>query len=135
MVEQYGNSIPAPGFKGPRKTGVNVEILYSTIGYTQKGVALKPGQGLLLAGTLLVQDSTSKEYIKWTGTGQPVGILRQSTETGSDAEADKYLGNVVITGMVQLRKIKAAHSGLTDTALAGAFTGSRVNTVYGYFKF
>ena len=45
---QYtGNAIPAPGnVEGPR-TGEDLEVLYSMVGYIQKGVTLKQGQGVL----------------------------------------------------------------------------------------
>ena len=59
MVGYMGNSIPAPGYNIGENV-VDEEILYSMHNYVQKGVTLKPGQGVLLAGTFLDQDPTSK---------------------------------------------------------------------------
>ena len=139
MVEQFGNSIPAPGVSPTWKTGPNIEILYSAKGWTQKGVALAPGQGTLLAGTLLVQDDATKSYKKWTGSGKANGILRQTTDTGvASAGFEKepiWNQNIVVMGMVQLPKIIRANSGATASSLEGAFGGSRADAVQGFFKF
>lgn len=129
MVDYTGNAIPAPGYaKGGHS--VDDELLYSTVGFTQKGVTLKPGQGVLLLGTLIKQDSATKQYVKTTGTDAE-GLLRQTTDTGTDAEGQAWQANIVIAGIAKLAKVTSANSGATLTSVLGA----RVNEVMGTFKF
>ena len=130
MVDQIGNSIPAPDYR-VNGTYVDDELLFSTVGYTQKGVTLKPGQGVLLLGTLLKQDAATKLYVKTTDPATAEGFLRQTTETGSDANAQKFQQNIVIAGILKYSKVVAANSGVTLANVVGA----RINTVIGSFKF
>ena len=130
MVDQIGNSIPAPDYR-VNGTYVDDELLFSTVGYTQKGVTLKPGQGVLLLGTLLKQDAATKLYVKTTDPATAEGFLRQTTETGSDANAQKFQQNIVIAGILKLAKVQSANSGV---ALANV-VGARINSVIGSFKF
>ncbi len=128
-IDQIGNSIPAPGYKtGP--TYVDDELLFSTVGFTQKGVTLKPGQGVLLLGTLIKQDPSSKMYIKATDSTAE-GLLRQTTDTGADSSAQVYQQNIVIAGIAKLSKVSSANSGVTISSI----TWGRVNSVIGTFKF
>jgi hypothetical protein len=125
-----GNAIPAPGFYGGRNV-VDDEILYSTVGYVQKGVTLKPGQGVLLGGTFLAQDSATKQYVKTTTPGDVKGVLRKAVDTGSDANAKVFLGNILYGGAVKLAAVQAANSGVTLTSVLGA----QVNAAAGFFRF
>src|SRR6478735_8573024 len=99
---QYtGNAIPAPAYvSGP--VTADDEILFSTVGYVQKGVTLKPGQGVLPGGTALVQDAATKQYIKATTAGAAEGILRKTTDTGVDAQAQVFLANILYGGTIKL---------------------------------
>jgi len=130
MVDQIGNSIPAPGY-AVGGSYVDDELLYSTVGFTQKGVTLKPGQGILLLGTLLVQDPGTKLYIKSTDPATAEGFLRQTTDTGATADAQKFQQNIVIAGILKLSKVQAANSGVTLSNVVG----SRIGAVRGFFKF
>ncbi len=130
MVDQIGNSIPAPDFR-VNGTYVDDELLFSTVGYTQKGVTLKPGQGVLLLGTGIKQDPATKLYVKTTTAADIEGFLRQTTDTGATADALKFQQNIVIAGILKLSKVEAANSGVTLSNIAGA----RVNAVIGSFKF
>lgn len=130
MADQIGNSIPAPGY-ATGGTYVDDELLYSTAGFTQKGVTLKPGQGILLLGTMLKQDAATKQYVKTTTPSECEGFLRQTTDTGSSAQAQVFQQNIVIAGILKVAKVKAANSGVTLTSISGA----RVNEVIGFLKF
>lgn len=136
MVDYAGNAIPAAGIT----RGSNVpddEILYSTVGFTQKGVTLAAGKGVLVAGTALARRTSTRLYEKWTngggdGTGTPVGILRKTVDTGSDANGQKYLANIVIAGILKLSKVSSANGGTSNiTTPLGAVTNDVLNT----FKF
>ena len=130
MADQIGNSIPAPDYsKGG--TYVDDELLYSTVGFTQHGVTLKPGQGILLLGTALKQDPSTKLYVKATAAADVEGFLRQTTDTGSSETAQKFQQNLVEAGILKLAKVQAANSGVTLANIAGA----RINAVKGSFKF
>lgn len=128
MTEYYGNSMPGPGYATGDST-VDDELMFSMAGYTQKGVTLKPGQGVLLLGTLIKQDPATKMYVK--ATTAPEGVLRKTTDTGSSETGQRWQGNIVLAGFLKLSKMSAANSGVTLTnVLAG-----QVNAVQGYFKF
>ena len=136
MVDQIGNEIPAAGIS--RTANVpNDEILYSTAGFTQKGVTLAPGKGLLIGGTVLARNSSTKLYEKWVngganGTGTPVGVLRKTVETGSDTNGQKYLANIVIAGILKLSKVSSANGGTTNILTP---LGATENVALGFFKF
>lgn len=129
-MEYTGNAIPAPGYRSGGGV-IDDELLFSTAGYTQKGVTLKPGQGVLLLGTLLKQDATSKQYVRATASDAQ-GVLRQSVDTGTDPAGQVWQGNIVIQGLLKLAKVSAANSGVN---VSGGVLGSRVDAVQGYFKF
>lgn len=143
MVTEYpGNAIPAPGFATGNDT-VDLELLYSTVGYSQKGVTLKPGQGVLKTGTILARDTASKRYVKYVkggtgGAGEPKGILRKTVDTGSSAGDQVFLGNILYSGFAKIGLVKAANGDISNEDLKAAFAGSRVDENAaggGYFKF
>jgi len=141
MATEYpGNIIPAP-FYAKGNVSTDVELLYSMQGYTQKGVTLKAGQGVLPTGTVLARETSTKKYVKYAaggsgGTGEAVGILRKGVDTGLAAPGPnvrEFLGNIVIMGIVKLSVVSAANSG----APAGAITdlGAKTNAAMDTFKF
>lgn len=132
MAEYPGNAIPSPGYASGTHT-VDDELLFSTVGYTQKGVTLKPGQGVLLLGTVLKQDASTKQYVKVSGGDEAnaEGLLRQTTDTGTDANGQVWQANIVLTGLAKLPKVQSANSGVTLTSVLDG----RVNSVIGFFKF
>jgi hypothetical protein len=132
MATQYAK-IPVPGFTSPTATYTDPEILYSTAGWTQKGVTLAGGQGVLAAGTVLGQKTSDKKYYAYSnansnGTEVARGVLRNPVDTGAAGSADQ-LGNLVIQGILKLSMITGADAAaLTDL---GAIT----DTVRGTLKF
>jgi hypothetical protein len=130
---QYtGNAIPAPGLRKGAATE-DLEILWSTVGYVQKGVTLKPGQGVLPAGTFLTQDGATKQYVKTTTANQVQGVLRKSVDTGTatGADAQVWLANILYGGVLNLSMVQAANSGVTLTSVLSA----QVNQAQGFFRF
>lgn len=127
-----GNAVPAPGYQ-TNPTNTDEELLYSTKAYIQKGVTLKPGQGVLYAGTLLKQDTASKQYVRATDN-TATGVLRKTTDTGTDssASAQVWLANILYGGVLKLSLVSSANSGVTDLTTV---LGATVNTVAGFFKF
>lgn len=138
MVDYIGNSIPGPGLVTKAPQYVDDELLYShDHNYVQKGVTLEPGQGVLLLGTILARKTSTKRYVKFVSGGSggaevALGILRKTTDTGSSADAQVFLANILYAGLLKLAAVSAANSGTTIT---GGILGSTVNTVEGFFKF
>ncbi len=125
--------LPVPGYyKGPEYT--DPEILYSTAAFTQKGVTLAAGQGILPAGTVLGRKTSDKKYYSYNNAGTggvdtARGILRRAVDTGTDAAGPDQLGNLVIQGILKLNMVSGADSGaITDL-------GATTDTVRNTFKF
>lgn len=131
MVDYTGNAIPAAGFNSTSNVPDD-ELLYSTAGFTQKGVQLKSGQGVLPLGTVLARETSSKKYVKFNsggsdGTNVAVGILRKTVDTGA-AGSQEYMANIVISGILKLSKVSSANAGVPNVL-------NRVtNDVLGTFK-
>jgi len=131
MATEYtGNAAPAPSFVSNGYT-TDQELLFSTSGWTQKGVTLKPGQGVLLIGTFIKQEAASKMYVKTTTPAEVEGVLRQTVDTGTDVNGQRWTSNIVLTGLLKLAIVSSANSGVTLTSVANA----KVNSVIGYFQF
>jgi len=129
MATEYpGNAIPAPGFKSGNNTE-DLELLYSTVGYVQKGVTLEPGQGVLPLGTFIKQNPATKRYVRATSGVE--GVLRKTVDTGTDTDAQVWLGNILFGGTLKLPLVSSANSGVTLTSVLNA----QVNTVAGFFRF
>lgn len=128
-VEYVGNIIPAPGFyKG--NTADDPELLYSSERFTQKGVTLAPGQGVLPLGTVLAQRTADKLWVKYNNAGSggadvARGVLRRGVDTGADSSAKVYQGNIVISGILK----NALLVGMDSSAIADL--NARVDTVLG----
>lgn len=132
MATAY-EKLPVPGFTSPTSEFTDPEILYSYARFTQKGVTLAGGQGILPAGTVLGRKTSDKKYYVYDnnasdGTQVARGVLRRAVDTGADSSGDQ-LGNLVISGILKLSLVSGADSSaLTDL---GAVTDS----VLGTFKF
>src|SRR5881628_523096 len=93
--------IPVPGFVSPTATATDPELLYSYARFTQKGVTIAAGQGILPAGTVLGRKTADKKYYVYSnaagdGTETARGVLRRAVDTtGGD-----QLGNLVISGIL-----------------------------------
>lgn len=107
-------SIPVPGYTAPTASSTDPELLYSTAGFTQKGVTLAGGQGILPLGTVLARKASDKLYYVYDNGGSggleiPRGVLRRSVDTGS-AGAATQLANMVIAGILKLDYVSGADS-------------------------
>ncbi len=134
MATQY-QKLPVPGYNNPIADYVDPEILYSTAGFTQKGVTIGSGQGVLAAGTVLGQKTSDKKYYAYNnassdGTQTARGVLRRAVDTGSaPSAANDQVSNIVIQGILKLGMVVGADAAaLTDL-------GATTDTVRGTFKF
>lgn len=132
MATAY-EKIPVPGFTSPTATYTDPEILYSTVGYTQKGVTLAGGQGVLPAGTVLGRKTSDKLWYAYNngagdGTQTARGVLRNPKDTGAAGSANQQ-ATIVITGILKNSMVSGADAGaITDL-------GATVDTVMDTFKF
>jgi hypothetical protein len=140
MTEYVGNIIPSPNYAENAAVTTDEELLASTQGgFTQKGVTLKAGQGVLAIGTVLAKDSVTRKYVKYDNTGTnganvAVGILRNSVDTGADTAAPSQQANIVITGILNLALVQNANASAALAAATTAF-GARSSAALGTFTF
>jgi hypothetical protein len=68
------------------------ELLLSMAGYTQRGVTLAAGQGVLPTGCIIARHTSSGRYFAYNaaasdGRQTPVGVLRDARDTGGPGAA------------------------------------------------
>jgi hypothetical protein len=89
---------PTPGYTKPTHTqGLEfgddfhapavAELLLSMVGYTQRGVTLAGGQGVLPTGSIIARHTASGKYFLYQpgatdGRQTPAGVLRDGRDTG-----------------------------------------------------
>jgi|SRR5215216_5598848 len=122
--------IPVPGFTSPTDTYVDPELLYSAVGYTQKGVTIASGQGILPIGTVLGRKTSDKKYYVYnnalsTGVEVARGVLRRAVDTTSGDQ----LANMVIKGILKNSLVSGSDAG------ALADLNARQDTVLDTFTF
>lgn len=145
MADAYvGDVMPAPGFTSPTGTVTDDELLYSTAGFTQKGVTLAGGQGVIPLGHFLGRKTSDKKWYKYNngasdGTEVCRGILRTAVDTGTGGAPPTgtnrdMQGNIVIQGIVKASKIV---SGAGSNNFVDALTdlNARRDTVLDTFTF
>lgn len=129
MAEQVFHNLGVPGFSDTQ-TYKHREILSSTVGFTQRGVIMAAGQGVVLAGTILAQKTSDNKYYVYNNAandGREVarGVLRDSVNT---AYGDQQV-NLVIAGILKSNML----SGLNADAITDL--NARNDTVRNEFKF
>lgn len=134
--EYAGNALPSASFGDDREAAAAVEILASTSGWTQKGVTLKPGLGILPAGTVLGQVTATKLWAPYNqaasngaGSDTARGVLRQAVDTGGAGTTKTYVANILIQGILKL----AVLSGADANAISDL--NARSDAVLGTFSF
>lgn len=136
MADNVGNVIYAPGASSKPFTTDN-ELLASGKNWSQFGVTLKQGQGVLALGTPLTKDAPTGTYVAAASnaTSGVVGFLRNETDTGVAGTDLPRMGDVVYKGVLKYSLIKTANAN-TDLA-AGLLTslGARVDTDRDFFIF
>jgi len=123
-----------------------LELLQSTQGYTQFGVTLAGGQGVVPTGCAIARKTSDKKYYVYAaaatdGTQNCAGFLRDGRDTGgSSSPAGKVstdcLGNLVIAGLLNLSVISgtdtasliAGTAGGVGSSVAGANSGGGIVT-------
>jgi hypothetical protein len=121
--------LPVPGFSRGNET-TDPELMYSMQGYTQKGVTIAGGQGILPIGTVLGRKTSDKKYYVYSnaasnGTEVARGILRKAVDTSGGDQ----LANIVIKGIVKNSLVSGAD------AAALVDLNARQDTVLDTFTF
>lgn len=134
MATQF-QKLPVPGFTSPTGDYIDPEILYSTVGFTQKGVTIGSGQGVLAAGTVIGMKTSDKKYYAYNnahsdGTETARGVLRRAVDTGTTVlAANDQVSNIVIAGILKYSLVVGSDAAaLTDL-------GATVDTIRGTYKF
>lgn len=134
MATQY-QTLPVPGFVSPTADYTDPEILYSGVGFSQDGVTIGSGQGVLAAGTVIGQKTADKKYYAYNnanadGTQVARGILRRPVDTGTVVlTANDQVSNIVYKGTLKYNLLV----GLDAAALTDL--GMTVDTVRNTAKF
>jgi hypothetical protein len=110
MVELPGDILLTPQFNRG-SVSVDQELMYSMVGYTQKGVTLAAGQGTLLLGTALAQRTQNKKWYSY----DPTGAVGVTNEVQTLTEGGSGLTSYTIT-----------YSGQTTSSLDDDATASQV---------
>jgi hypothetical protein len=123
---EYGSTGYKDEFLAPKVS----ELLKMYARFTQRGVTLEGGQGLLPTGTVLAQKTSSQKYHAYSaaasdGTQIPLGVLRDGRDTGGTGSpagklATDCLGNLVVSGILDLTLV----SGTDTTSLVSGGTGT-----------
>lgn len=130
MPEGFTNLVPAPGFFYVDEIG-HLEILYSTVGLTQKGMTIVKDIGTILAGTVMGRVTATKKWMPYNNADSPagIGVARGVLRDTVDTVGREYLGNIVLAGMLRNSKIIGSDANaLTDL-------NARVDSVLDLYQF
>jgi Bacteriophage lambda head decoration protein D len=137
MADVYiGNLIPAPGFYVEDEMSGD-ELLASMARFTQRGITLAAGEGIIPLGTVMARRTADKRYVPYAtagggGTDTARGVLRNGVDTGSDEDGKEYQGNLVTSGILKNDKVKIPSG---DSGAAVADLNARQDTVLNIFVF
>lgn len=144
-THEYGQEF-GDEFHAPRV----LELLKSYARFTQRGVTLAGGQGVIATGTVLAQNASDGKYYVYAAAGSggkqnALGVLRDQRDTTPNGTSTDCLGNLVISGVLDLAllsgtdttsKVSAALGGI-GSGTTGVITqlNARVDSVNGLFIF
>jgi hypothetical protein len=92
---EFGDEFHAPAV---------AELMLSMAGYTQRGVTLAGGQGVLPTGTIIARHTASGKYFAYNpgatdGRGVAIGVLRDARDTGGPGAASESAYNANTNGV------------------------------------
>lgn len=133
-THEYGQEYTAAGpYSSQFLAPVVRELLKSYAAFTQRGVTLGGGQGILPTGTVLAQRTSNQLYYAYSaaasdGTQTALGVLRDARDTGGSSDptgkvSTPCLGNLVIRGILDLTLVSG-----TDTASLIPGTGGGIGS-------
>lgn len=134
-THEYGTEFAAAGAYSSQFLAPTVrELLKSYAGFTQRGVTLAGGQGILPTGCVLALQTSSQLYFAYNaaasdGTQTALGVLRDARDTGTSSGAgtgqvsQATLGNLVVRGILDLTLVSG-----TDTTSLVPNTGGGIGS-------
>lgn len=140
MPDREGNVLRPPGLSAKAEVKP-IEIMASYARFTQKGVTMAGGQGVIAAGTVMGRVTSTKKYVPYTdaatngaGSDTALGVLRESVDTGTGGAPPTgtnmdALGDIVMSGILK----NSLLVGLTASAITDL--NGRVDTPRDYFIF
>jgi hypothetical protein len=111
-THEYGQELGTAPYASQFMAPVVRELLKSYAAFTQRGVTLAGGNGILPTGCVLAQQTSSQLYYPYNssasdGTQTALGILRDARDTGGSSDptgktSTPCLGNMVYRGILDL---------------------------------
>jgi len=144
-THEYGQEYAAAGgYSSQFLAPVVRELLKSTAAFTQRGVTLGGGQGILPTGCVIAQRTSNQMYYAYNatasdGTQVALGVLRDARDTGTASGAGTglvstpCLGNLVIRGILDLSLVSGTDTTSLVTGTGGGI-GSGVTGVVSQLK-
>ena len=112
------------------------ELLLSMAGYTQRGVTLAAGQGILPTGCVIARHTASGRYFAYNaaatdGRQTPVGVLRDARDTGGPGSASlsAYNANTNSVNPDGITLAGSAGTGLFPASPAGKVSADALGNV------
>lgn len=112
------------------------ELMLSMAGYTQRGVTLAAGQGILPTGCVIARHSASGRYFAYNaaatdGRQTPVGVLRDARDTGGPGSASLAAFNAGTNSVNPdgITLAGAAGTGLFPASPSGKVAGDALGNV------
>lgn len=112
------------------------ELLLSMAGYTQRGVTLAAGQGILPTGCVIARHTASGRYFAYNaaatdGRQTPVGVLRDARDTGGPGSASLAAFNANTNGVNPdgITLAGSAGTGLFPASPAGKVSADALGNV------
>jgi hypothetical protein len=129
-THEYGQELGTAPYASQFMAPVVRELLKSYAAFTQKGVTLAGGNGILPTGCVLAMQTASQLYYPYNatasdGTQNALGVLRDARDTGGSSDptgltSTPCLGNLVYRGILDLTLV----SGTDTTSLVQGGTGT-----------
>jgi hypothetical protein len=112
------------------------ELLLSYAGFTQRGVTLAGGQGVLPTGCIIARHTTSGRYFAYNvaatdGRQTPIGVLRDARDTGGPGSASlaAFNANANSVNVDAITLSGAAGTGLFPASPAGKVSADALGNV------
>lgn len=133
-THEYGTEFAAAGAYSQQFLAPTVrELLKSYAAFTQRGVTLAGGNGILPTGCVLAQQTSTQLYFPYNasasdGTQIALGVLRDARDTGGTSDptgqtSQACLGNLVVRGILDLTLVSG-----TDTTSLVPNTGGGIGS-------
>jgi hypothetical protein len=111
MPEAFGDVLYTPGTSQVAEVKPGDILAAYGAGILKKGVTIKGGQGLLVAGQVIARETATKKYVAYDtggagGAEVARGVLAEGVNTGTGTSpVGDMLGNIIYGGTLKLSKL------------------------------